>query len=172
MNVTRNPGSSVGKRWPADIFISTLKLSYYDWNTIWKDIKVFHPFNMNVYNVVTQICSYNYTYCFELSFENLTPPNMQLQLYILPWVIFYQSCCIVSKQNWFKNCFHWRWFLLPGLILTETWVLLNWCCGWCKVVFSCFDNGWRKIIAVLKVACVITNWNVIIIRSVIIIIII
>ena len=45
MNVTRNPGSSDGKRWPADNLIVTLKLSYYDWNTIWKDIKVSHPFN-------------------------------------------------------------------------------------------------------------------------------
>ena len=29
MNVTRTPGSSVGKRWPADNLIITLKLSYY-----------------------------------------------------------------------------------------------------------------------------------------------
>ena len=60
---------------------------------------------LNIYDVVTQICIYNYTYYFELSFENLTPPNMQLQLYILSWVIFYQSCCVFSKQNWFKIFF-------------------------------------------------------------------
>ena len=149
----------MGKHWPANIFIIKLKLSFYDY-TIWKDIKVSHPFNMNVYDVVTQICSYNYTYCFELSFENLTPPNMQLQLYILSWVIFYQSCCIFSKQNWFKIFFHLRWFfLLPGLILTETetWVLFNWCCGWCKIVFSSFDNGQRRIIAVLKVLSLVLS---------------
>ena len=78
MNVTRNPGSSVGKRWPADNLIITLKLSYY-----MKGHKSLPSIQLNVYDVVTRICSNNYTYCFELSFENLTPPNMQLQLYIL-----------------------------------------------------------------------------------------
>ena len=78
MNVTRNPGSSVGKRWPADNLIITLKLSYY-----MKGHKSLSSIQLNVYDVVTRICSNNYTYCFELSFENLTTPNMQLQIYIL-----------------------------------------------------------------------------------------
>ena len=97
MNVTRNPGSLVGMALACWYFYYHHQIGLNDWNTIWKDIKVSHLFNMNVYDVVTQICSYNYSYCFELFFENFTAPNMQLQLYILSWVIFYQSCCVFSK---------------------------------------------------------------------------
>ena len=115
MNVTRNPGSSVGKRWPADNYhtkIVLLWLKYY-----LKGHKILPSIQLNVYDVVTRICSNNYTYCFELSFENLTPPNMQLQFYILSWVIFYQSCCVFSKQNWFKILFSFKviFFAWPNI---------------------------------------------------------
>ena len=110
MNVTRNPGSSVGKRWPTDNLIITLKLSYYDWNTIWKDIKVSHPFNIMfmmlwpeyavtiIHTVLSylskislhQLCSCNYTYCLELSFVSL-------------------AVFSVNKTD-SRSFFHLRWF--------------------------------------------------------------
>ena len=77
---------------------------------------------MNVYDDVTQICSYNYTYYFKLTFEKISLHQLCSCNYTscLELSFINLAAFAVNKTDLRFLFTDGDFFLLPGLILTET----------------------------------------------------